>query len=79
MPFLNGETSLLFTECNLYRGWVRVGAERFGISLGWEEKARWESTMGKVQYLVFSDFSLVLRKFSSWDEERALDYNLVQF
>ena len=35
--------------------------------------------MGKVQYPVFSNFSLVLTKFSFTEEDRALGYTSVEF
>ena len=38
-----------------------------------------QRTTGKVQYLVFSKFSLVLAKFSFWEEDWALGYNFKQF
>ena len=35
--------------------------------------------MGKVHYLVCINFSLVLTKLSSWEEEWALSYNSLKF
>ena len=38
-----------------------------------------QHTTGKVQYLVFTNFALVLTKCYFWEEDLALDYNSVQF
>ena len=35
--------------------------------------------MGKVQYLVFSSFSLALTIFPIWEEDWTLDYNSMEF
>ena len=34
---------------------------------------------GKVQYLVFSNFLLLLTIFSIWEEDWAIDYNSIDF
>ena len=38
-----------------------------------------QRTTGKVQFLFFSSFLLVLTKFSFWEEDWALDYNSMTF
>ena len=38
-----------------------------------------QRTTGKVQFLFFSSFLLMLTKFSIWEEGWALGYNAVKF
>ena len=62
------EAKLLFAETTIHK--IFETNSRFHVK---------QRTTGKVQFVFFSSFLLVLTKFSFWEEDWALGYNSMKF